>query len=252
MNLYRRLRNKIRASLAQALLRRSLSYQGVVMPFRPLRLHEGGFSDTHEQLAKLDSHLGGNVNKTRLRTYNVQAFAGLALGVTPKGNFLTAGVSFGTAPILTAIMSREFFSDRRFFLIDPMRGWKNSGDRTPRDAAYNTNPEMVTERWPADVPMEWRFEILSPQAIRGIGELAFVHLNTTDRDAEFETLPSIYQHLVPGGIIILDIYGWLDEDFQRSFDEMLAEIGAYSFELVTRQLVIVKQIYTVPKSAEKP
>lgn len=76
-----------------------VNYQGVSCPFTLTRLHVGSFAEIHEKQAQLDTHIGRDVNVTQLRVYTVLSLAQMAVRNTRSGDFMTAGVSFGTAPL---------------------------------------------------------------------------------------------------------------------------------------------------------
>ena len=72
-------------------------------------------------------------------------------------------------------------------------------------------------------------------------DLSFVHLNTGDFDSELKSIKIIFEKLLKGGFIIMDIYGWRNETKKiDELDNLLELIGANSFQLITRQLVIFK------------
>jgi hypothetical protein len=220
------------------------SYQGVNLNFQMSRIHLGEFSNAHEKFARLDKHLQEDTEKTRLRTYTATSFCNLALGLTKSdtdhsGDVVTAGISFGTAPLIACELLREKLTSRKIYLIDPFLGVENSSDSELR-RSYNENPELVLDRMPKELEVSVIKEFLSPEVAAKFGPLAFVHLNTNDLSAEKATIPIFYEKLKRGGVIVFDLYGWLSIDNQLMIDDMLTTIGAESMEQVTRQLIIFK------------
>jgi len=219
------------------------SYQSINLNFEMSRLHTGRFSDLHSKFAKIDQHLEGDTEKTRLRTYTVSTMCNLALDFIEtsetKASILTAGVSFGTAPLVMGHFLGEKLTGRTLYLIDPFLGVNESTDNR-KDSNHNLEPKLVIERMAPGLNVYLVRKFLSPEALNEISSLAFAHLNTGDFDAEFLSLPSIYNKLTKRGFIVFDLYGWLSPTLQERVDNLLNSLGAESFECVTRQLVIYK------------
>ena len=212
-------------------------YQGVVTPARLARMHTGSFSTIHEKWAALDLHINSDNNVTRLRVYTACIFAKIAQANTRHGDFLSAGISYGTAPLIIAeylqLQKKKGF---KYFLIDPFSG----AGRTN----YNTDIDLVKSRWNNNISTIWISQYLSAKAIDEVGRLGFIHLNTGDFDSEFKTLPILYNLLLPGGFIVQDLYGWQSVEKQVAIDTLLLQIGAESFVQVTQQLIIYKPLYS--------
>jgi len=221
-----------------------VNYQGVSCPFTLTRIHVGSFAEVHEKWAQLDTHIGRDVNVTRLRVYTVLSLAQMAVRNTRSGDFMTAGVSFGTAPLVVSECLKAELKPRKWFLIDPLDGSATSLQRG--QTSYNTDFELVRGRWVQDVEAVWVREFLSSKVLDVMPEFAFVHLNTGDFDAEFSCMRTLIEKLVPGGFIIFDLYGWLAPNRQQMIDELLVDANTTSFEMVTRQLVIGKPALSLP------
>ena len=180
-----------------------ISYQGVQSPFLMSRLHIGNFSTIHKKWTELDTHINRDSNITRLRVYTICSFAKLALNNTVEGALLTAGVSFGTSALISAEYLQLEKENRHYYLIDPLDGSRTA---TEKDVtSYNTDFELVRNRWNSKIPTKWIRSFLSPESIENIPTLAFAHLNTGDYDSELICLPIIFQKLVPGGFIVQDL-----------------------------------------------
>lgn len=222
------------------------NYQGVIAPSPMTRLHKGRFSEIHEKFSVLDTHIQCDKNVTRLRVYTVCCFGDIALHNTNTGDFLTAGISFGTAPLIVAeyLELATRMPHRHVYLVDPLNG-SNSAN-TSGTASYNRNFDLVSGRWDPAVPVTWIKKFLTPSNISNVGRLAMVHLNTGDYASELLSLPALYERLIPGGFIIQDLYGWCGEDRKNQIDSTLESLGAKSYLIVTRQLVIFKAADRLP------
>jgi hypothetical protein len=215
------------------------AYQGIVTPARLPRLHTGSFSNIHERWAALDLHINSDTNVTRLRVYTACIFAKIAQANTQDGDFLSAGISYGTAPLIIAeYLQLEKIKGLKYYLIDPFSG----AGRTN----YNTDIDLVKSRWNNNISTIWIRQYLSIKAIDEVGRLGFIHLNTGDFDSEFKTLPLLYNLLLPGGFIVQDLYGWQSIEKQLAIDTLLLQIGAESFVQVTQQLIIYKPFHSAP------
>lgn len=210
-----------------------IQYQNVI-PIKFLdEIHDSFFSDIHEKFALLDTHIGGDTNVTRMRVYTLCTWASVALTNTKDGDFVAAGISFGTSSLIVSeYVNLEGFNRKQYF-IDPMDG------RGRTD--YNTSIELVQSRWDSKVPLIWIQEPLSTAALKDISKIAFAHLNTNVYEAEIECLPLIYRKLVHGGVIVMDIYGWKNREEQRIVNQVLDSLGARYFVSPTLQLIILKQ-----------
>jgi len=210
-----------------------IQYQNVV-PVKYLdEIHDGKFSNLHEKYALLDTHLAKNSNVTRLRVYTLCTWAQSALTNTKTGDFLAAGISFGTSSLIVSnYLNLQSFGRKQYF-IDPMDG------RGRTD--YNTNRGLVESRWNSEVPLIWIQKPLSILALESISNLAFVHLNTNALEAEIECLPILYKSLASGGVIVMDIYGWRSREEQLIVNRLLESLGAKFFVSPTLQLIILKQ-----------
>jgi len=197
------------------------------------QMHEGNFSEIHEKYARLDSHIGNNLNTTRLRVYTLCTWAQVALTHSKRGDFLNAGVSFGTSSLVVSEFLKLENYDRKQYFIDPMDGRGGSN--------YNTDRSLVEKRWNHAVPLFWIQEVLSSKALSQVGELAFVHLNTGAWSAEVECLPLLYEKLVSGGVLIMDYYGWKSRELQLEVNKILDELGAKYFIAPSLQLVVLPQ-----------
>lgn len=196
------------------------------------QMHEGSFSDIHEKFARLDSHISGDVNVTRLRVYTLCTWAQVALTNTKHGDFLAAGISFGTSSLVVSEFLKLDSYHRKQYFIDPMDG--------RGDGSYNSDKSIVEGRWNTTVPLIWIQEPLSIKALDKIGGIAFAHLNTGAWESEVECLPSIYQKLVAGGILIMDYYGWQPREIQLTVNQVLDRIGAKYFITPSLQLIIMR------------
>jgi len=210
---------------------KSRSYQVVTIQGFVPRLETGPFAAIHEKFARADAHLLGNVDVTRLRTYLLCGFSQLALDSTSKGSFLTLGVSFGTTPKIVSEFLNFRKTDRDWWMVDPFDG------RGGVNHKYNTSLEAAKSDWDTSIKTHW-IQFPLPEACALIDDsFALIHLNTGCFEAELESLQCLISKLERGGLIIMDLYGWMEIEKQRQIDEHLRNLGCNTFVLPTRQLV---------------
>jgi len=212
---------------------RTTVYQLATMNKFLYEMHESKFARIHEYYSSLDIHLKKDVNTTRLRNYTLFTWATSVKLNTKSGDFLFAGVSYGTSALVLNELLTFPKNSRTFILLDPMDG--RGGNHN-----YNTDPNHIDSNWVGDNPKFWIQKPLTSVSLKVLSSLSFVHLNTGSWDSEYKTLPLIYQKLVPHGIIVIDAYGWKSRDLQLEMNELLVNIGAKYFVSPSLQLIVMK------------
>jgi O-methyltransferase len=72
-------------------------------------------------------------------------------------------------------------------------------------------------------------------------KISLIHLDMNNADAEVGALEVLFDRLVPGGILILDDYGWLYYRAQKlAEDTWLGKRGYQVLELPTGQGMVIK------------
>jgi hypothetical protein len=72
--------------------------------------------------------------------------------------------------------------------------------------------------------------------------IAFLHLDLNDANAERAALAELFPRIVPGGLIVLDDYGWSTYAAQQaSADEFFARYDHHVLELPTGQGLVIKR-----------
>jgi hypothetical protein len=72
--------------------------------------------------------------------------------------------------------------------------------------------------------------------------IAFLHLDLNDTDAEIAALTELFPRIVPGGVIVLDDYGWVAYQGQQFAEEaFFATRGHTVLELPTGQGLVLKR-----------
>jgi hypothetical protein len=206
---------------------RRVSYQGVSTLTNMSALHEGRFAQVYDAAYPIDPGLGPDGNLLRLRVYLTVLFAELALRV--PGDFVNVGVSYGVSEkVVYELVVKG--TQRTYHLIDPFDG-------DPRD--YCVDPSVVVARFSGDPCVQFHLTP-APQVfplVLGNG-LAFAELSTGNQEAQLASLPYLIGSLNPGGVILIDDYGWGQKAL--SYDAAVLAAGASIFCLPTGQGVVMK------------
>jgi hypothetical protein len=72
--------------------------------------------------------------------------------------------------------------------------------------------------------------------------IAWLHVDLNSANAEIATLEILFDRLVPGGLLVLDDYGWIAYGAQKTAeDAFFAKLGYHVLELPTGQGLVVKR-----------
>jgi hypothetical protein len=208
-----------------------IKFQGFYLDYAPKYLFEGEFAELHTKFASIDPHIEYDKNKTRFRTFNlVQISTEILRNFHYEGDLFFAGINFGTAPLILSHIHKKY-RNTNFYFIDPFDGTKNQ--------IVNLDPGVFEKNLP-----EINYDLIVgviPRDIPEFKKLIFVHLNTTNFEAELSCIEQLIQKLETGGAIVWDIYGWLEDDEKLLADQLIAKHSIYKLIMPTRQLLIIKQ-----------
>ena len=214
-----------------------IKFQGFYLDYSPSYLFEGEFDELHTKYASIDPHIEYDTNKTRFRTFNLlQISTEILRNFHYDGDLFFAGINYGTAPLILSHFHKKNI-DLNFYFIDPFDGTKNQ--------IVNLDPKIFEKHLPA-----CKYELIVgviPLNIPKFKKLVFVHLNTTNFEAELSSMDQLIEKIEIGGAIVWDIYGWLEEDSKILADELLGKYSLFKLILPTRQLLIIKQKGSAPE-----
>ncbi|RNE93227.1 class I SAM-dependent methyltransferase [Marichromatium sp. AB32] len=175
------------------------------------------------------------------RTYVLCYFARLATHL--PGDFLEVGAYQGnTANVIADWIDIES-SDKKYWLYD---AFEHTGIEA-NHALPGHSPELFEE-------VKKRFRnYKSIHVIKGHvpnsfsqgfpESIAFAHIDLNQAPAEVATLERVLPILTPGGIIVLDDYGWHGYRAQKEAeDPLLARFGLSALELPTGQGLVIKPL----------
>ena len=176
---------------------------------------------------------------------------------TLPGDFVECGVFKGfTARAVAAYVGFEKFPGRRFFLLDTFEGIPEE-QISATERAMNTpvnqpiyrsrDTEAHVRALFADVPGAVIVRGRIPETLARVDadKVAFLHLDMNVAEPEAAALEFFWDRLVPGGVVILDDYGFSGHNRghivqKRTLDAVAARFGVGILSLPTGQGVILK------------
>lgn len=173
-----------------------------------------------------------------------------------EGDFVECGVFKGDfAWVITEMLGWKKIQ-KTFFLYDSFAGFSPSVS-SPED--FPDAPNFFKEAHeiysdPSLYPgVQARFAHLPnvkvikgflPEVLQGTapGSIAFLHIDLNSPGAEAAALESLFEHVVAGGYIVFDDYGWFAARKQKdAIDAFFAPRGYSVLELPTGQGLVIKR-----------
>ena len=189
----------------------------------------------------------------RLNTLVWAAKAALRL---PEGDFVECGVFQGDMSLVVLQASGILGSGRRLYLFDSFEGIDPGRLIDGEYSSFTNYVEMANSHYRKPGLYEGvvaRFtpypEVsvhkgFLPESLEGRtpDKIAWLHIDLNAAKPEVDTLTALFDRIVPGGLIVLDDYGWLPFKAQRDSEDLFfAERGYTVLEMPTGQGLIVKR-----------
>ncbi|PHS68921.1 MAG: methyltransferase [Methylophaga sp.] len=206
------------------------------------------FRSDEKFMASFDAHANSDQEKSLLWRLHVLAWAGLnALHV--EGDFVECGVLRGfSSAVLCQFLEFDKLS-REFLLYDTFSG-------LPEE----TSTEAERKNWDytmldSDKLYQEVCQIFSPYSnvniIKGIvpqsfentvpDKIAYLHIDMNSEAAEMMALDHLFDRVSPGGLIVLDDYGWISNVNQTIAESKFMQEHQHAIlELPTGQGLILK------------
>lgn len=132
-------------------------------------------------------------------------------------------------------------SNRRYFLYDLF----DHDETMPHHSMPEHGSELyqhVRGRFPEPNVIITQGRVPESLAVASPEKVAFMHLDLNNMDAEIGALEVLWDRIVPGGILVLDDFGWLAYNRQHWAEKSwLAERGHPILEMPTGQGLVIKQ-----------
>lgn len=158
-----------------------------------------------------------------------------------EGDFVECGCYKGVSARIVADIIDFAKLDRRYFLYDLFE----HDDSMPHHTMVEHGADLVDqvrERF-ADVPNTVITKGWVPQSLAEASpeKIAFMHLDLNNADAEIGALEVLFDRISPGGVLILDDFGWWSYRPQQIAEvKWLGDRGYHILELPTGQGMVVK------------
>ncbi len=199
-----------------------------------------GFLDDPAFMAPFNANAEGTSDRSPIwRRYVVAWAAHSALRV--EGDLVECACYKGVTARIAADYAGLKDQDRRYWLYDLFEH-DSSMPHHPMAEHGPTLYQQVCARF-ADLPNVTVVKGRAPQAIaeNGPDRIAFLHLDLNNAEAEIGTLDLLFDRMSPGGLIVLDDYGWAGYRAQKTAeDAWFAARGYRVLELPTGQGLLIK------------
>ncbi|UTP39764.1 TylF/MycF family methyltransferase [Phenylobacterium sp. LH3H17] len=155
------------------------------------------------------------------------------------GDFVECACYRGTSARIVADVVD--LSDRRYFLYDLFE----HDEAMPHHGLPAHGADLYDEvraRFPEPNVIVTKGRVPDTLAQAAPDKIALLHLDLNNADAEIGTLELLFDRIVPGGILVLDDFGWLAYQPQQRAEIPWFEARGYSvLELPTGQGLVIKR-----------
>ena len=174
------------------------------------------------------------------RTYTLMYFARIALKA--DGDFVECGVLSGTT-VATVINKLNFGESSKDYYLYDLFEWKEGDLHTKFEQHSDPDLYVQVKKRFLNYPFVKVIKgaIPSSFSIEFPSRIAFAHIDLNNAEPEVASLNAIAPVLSPGGVIVLDDYGWWGYSAQKlALDPVIAAHGLEVLELPTGQGLILK------------
>jgi hypothetical protein len=217
----------------------SHKYQGLFVAHNMDDLYVGDFGSSYDDAFKRKLAHNEDVELIRMRVYNVIKALELAIKNTKNSDTMFVGVAHG----FTAFTGLNYFklkdiSLSSVYLVDSFDGSTSLEEKDVKCSSYPTSINSVEKTF-SDFNNINFIEGFIPEAIIDFNKkLSFIHVNTGDIKSEDNSLESLWDNLLIGGIMVIDNYA-IHIGYQNDYKK-LGEINAFRWLLPTGQLMLIK------------
>ena len=214
------------------------------------------FLDDERFMAAIARHAEDPIERTIIWRTAVLVWAARN-GLRREGDFVECGVFQGDMAAVICEATDIAAYRRRYFAYDSFEGFH---PELSSEADFPTMPgyiamanahyrrpglyESVMARF-ADKPFVTVVKGFLPEAFDDVAppeRIAFLHIDLNAPKPEIACLNKLFDRVVPGGLVLLDDYGWIGYRAQKDAeDAFFAERGYAVLELPTGQGMVVKQ-----------
>jgi hypothetical protein len=157
------------------------------------------------------------------------------------GDFVECACYRGTSARTVANYVEFGRTDKHYWLYDLFE--HDESTKNLEMAAHGADLYAAVRARFADLPNVTVTQGRVPDVLEEVSpqQIAFLHLDLNNADAEIGALEILFDRVSPGGIIVLDDYGWLCYQAQKTVeDAFFAARGCSVLELPTGQGLVIK------------
>lgn len=198
------------------------------------------FLDDEAFMAAVARHAGDSTERSIIWRTAVLVWAARN-GLRREGDFVECGCYRGTSARIVADTLGLGALDRRFWLYDLFD--------YPEGASFDRMPEhgpglyaATRERF-ADLPNVRVVQGAVPGVLAGNApeRIAFLHIDMNNAEAELGALDALFDRVSPGGVVVLDDYGYTPYRPQRDAERAWFAVRGYDvIELPTSQGLVIR------------
>ena len=188
----------------------------------------------------LDEHANGNIEKSIVWRTAVLVWAARN-GLRRGGDFVECGCYRGTSARIICDTLEFNSMGRDYYLYDLFDYADGSRHRKMPDMGPDLFDE-VQQKF-VSIPRAHVIKGSVPEILRERSpeKIAFLHIDMNNTAAEIGALEVLFDRVTPGGMIVLDDYGYLPYRDQRDAERDWFEVRGYDvMELPTGQGVVIK------------
>lgn len=212
-----------------------------------ITMHSCGFqADPRFRSAYQAGESTGSWGRSRIHWRVHVACWAAAQACNLPGDFVECGTNKGGMALSILRYVHLDQSKRRFFLFDTFSGLvpELSSDREMKvtNGFYEDCHAEVMRRF-APYPNVVIVKGVIPDSLSQMpeGDVAFIHLDLNAARPTRSAIEFFWPRLVPGGVVLLDDYGWVDNEEQKAtLDEFAALTGLDILSLPTGQGLLLK------------
>ncbi|MDK2124343.1 TylF/MycF/NovP-related O-methyltransferase [Parachitinimonas caeni] len=168
-----------------------------------------------------------------------------------EGDFVECGVLEGFTSRCLCHMLQFGELDRTFWLYDTFSGLPEKYSTDTELAIWNVQYHLPRYENLYEKVVEMFSAYPNARIVRGIlpdtleqaapEKIAFMHIDLNSEQAEMGVLTRLYERIVPGGVILLDDFGWMTNRAQMVSERaFFQQHGLMVMELPTGQGLVIK------------
>jgi len=187
-----------------------------------------------------DAHAQTQLEQSVIWRRSVLCWAGWH-GMNIEGDFVECACYMGTAARIVCDYVELGKSEKHYYLYDLFEHTEEMEHHSLSEHGAGLY-EQVKQRF-SDIERVVVTQGSVPQILQSVvpEKVAFLHLDLNNAEAELGTMELLYDRITPGGIIVLDDYGWLGyRDQKLALDPFFEARGHKVLELPTGQGLVIK------------